>query len=284
MTVIDDFPGRDRAHGGRGGPCAAAGIWLLLADRGVMPGRMIRAVVDLDAAAHLFLLPPRQAVQLPGHLSCVGLGPALALLDAITARIIPGQTRFDPAEQQVVQARKVPDLLREWDRCLPLLGQTWSPLPPDTERLLACLDDWSEPLDQRPLDVLCTAIHWVADRIASYLRHHLPRSQPVGQLILAGPLRHHAFLVRQLKHNLPELEISLVDHHGGTGESWQAIAAALLACLHVDQIPTNSYALTGTDTPRILGRITPGPPGNWHRVLADMAQTLPEKMTLRSAI
>ena len=75
-----------------------------------------------------------------------------------------------------------------------------------------------------------------------------------------------------------------VNDQMATTESWRAPAAALLSMLHVDQVPMNTPALSGTDAPRVLGRITPGSPGNWHRVLGDMAETLPEKVTLRSAI
>ena len=85
LTVVDDLPARDLAHGGRGGPCEAVGAWLLLSDRGIMPGRVIRALVDLNQTTRLFLLPPRQPVQLPPQLVCYELGPGLSLLDGIMA-------------------------------------------------------------------------------------------------------------------------------------------------------------------------------------------------------
>ena len=57
-----------------------------------------------------------------------------------------------------------------------------------------------------------------------------------------------------------------------------------VALMLVDQVPANTPSLTGADVPRILGRITPGSPLNWHHVLAAMSQTLPEKLPLRNAI
>ncbi len=87
-----------------------------------------------------------------------------------------------------------------------------------------------------------------------------------------------------IRQQLPEVNVTAMDDLVVSTQQWRAPAAALLGMLHVDQIPMNSASLTGTDTPRILGRITPGAPGNWHRVLGDMADTLPDKVTLRSAI
>jgi 1,6-anhydro-N-acetylmuramate kinase len=90
--------------------------------------------------------------------------------------------------------------------------------------------------------------------------------------------------VREIQQRLPEVEISPVDAWGIPAPYLSAAATALLAALHLDQIPANTVQLTGTDRPRVLGRITPGSPANWHEVLAQMAAALPEKRTLRSAV
>jgi anhydro-N-acetylmuramic acid kinase len=284
LTVIDDFPGRDLAQGGRGGPLEATGAWLMLADRGIVPGRVIRALVDVGQSTRLYLLPPRQPLQLPNHLHCQQLGPGMSLWQQIMQELTSGSKVFDPSERWSVQARQIPELRAAWDRALPLAPQSWSHAEVDVEPLLAVVRTWPQPLASRLSDVVCTATHWVADRIVHAIRNHLPRSQPVGQLILSGPVREHPLLVHHLARELPELQITSIDHVGVPSDSWQAASSALLAVLHVDQIPSNCADLTNADTPRVLGRITPGPPGNWHHVLADMARTLPEKMTLRSAI
>ncbi len=284
LTVIDDLPSRDIAHGGRGGPCEAVGAWLLLSDRGIVPGRVIRALVDLDQASRLFVLPPRQSIQLPPQLTCYELGPALSLLDAVVAQLTQVESKFNPQEKLAVQARRVPALMRHWQQVAASTATSWTPNGPDIAPFLQSLAE-NDLLRSASLgDVLCSTIHLIADQVATCVTHQLPRSVPIGQLVLGGPLSHHAFLIRQISQLMPEIEVVSMQHKVASTESWRSVAAALLAMLHVDQVPGNSPALTGTESPRILGRITPGAPGNWHRVLADMAATLPDKMPLRSAI
>ena len=59
---------------------------------------------------------------------------------------------------------------------------------------------------------------------------------------------------------------------------------AILAMLHVDHVPANLPNITGAEMPRILGRLTPGTPRHWHRLLTEIAANRPQMMTLRYAI
>jgi anhydro-N-acetylmuramic acid kinase len=133
-------------------------------------------------------------------------------------------------------------------------------------------------------DLLCTAVHFIADRLANHIKRQLPRSHPVGELLLSGPGRCHRFLRRALQQRLPEVRLLSVDDSGIPSEYLPAAAAALLAQLHTDLIPANCSSLTGTRAPRILGRLTPGDPAIWHRLLAQMAESLPQKVPLRNAV
>ncbi len=284
LTVIDDFPARDLAHGGLGGPCEAAGAWLLLSDRGVLPGRVIRALVDVNETVRLFLLPPRQSVQLPSQLVCFELGPGLSLFNGVIRCLAPGQPPFDVKDNLSVQGRRIPKLVRQWQQHLDRNPTHWTPYGIDPDPFIEALGDWPSPTQTRLPDTLCSAIHLMVEQIGRCVKERLPRALPVGQMILGGPISHHAFLMRQLKQTLPEVHVIPMEDLVATTDEWRASAAALLGMLHIDQVPTNSPALTGADAPRILGRITPGSPGNWHHVLDDMADTLPDKMTLRSAI
>lgn len=282
LTVIDDFPARDIVHQGRGGPLESVGAWLLLGDRGLVPGRVIRGLLDMGTTTRFHLLPPRHPQQLPAHLMEFDLGPALNLLDGVVQHLTCGVRRFDAHEQLAVQGKKIDALLGRWDE-LPS-EMLWDPRGNSADRLLNEFADMRADADWQEADILCSAIHAIVNRIITFIKYRLPPSQPIGQLVLAGRLRQHQFLQDQLTRRLPELHLERIDSFGITSEAWPAASAALLAALHIDQIPCNSYGLTGTDTPRVLGRVTPGAPGNWHAVLADMAATLPDKMTLRSAI
>lgn len=288
LTIIDDLVSSDQAQGGRGGPLEATGAWMLFGDRGLVPGRVIRAVLELGRTANLTLCPPRQSDRIPSHLRAYDVVPAQSLLDGIMAYVNPDGSpelpqRFDVHELIAVQSKRVPGLAAAWDACLGAAWRPWSPLGIDVTPLLEVLHDWPEPLMHRGGDLLCTAIHWIASRIAQFMEHHLPPSQPIGQLLLAGPLRHHSFLRQQLTQQIPAVTIRVADEVCEI-ESWRSTASAMLGLLYVDQMPANSAELTGTRSPRVLGRVTAGHPSNWHRVLADMSDTLPDKKTLRSAV
>lgn len=285
LTVVDQFPGRDLAYRGRGGPLEAAGIWMFLADRSLLPGRRIRAFLEVDQSARLFLLPPRQVNNLPSQLMALDLCPAYSWMNG--ALHITGAREMAFADDRgalAVQGRHLPDLATAWREGLQQPASEWSPEGPSPEKLLEIFRRWSQGKTPRVDDLLCTMIQKLAERIVSALKNDLPRSQPVGQLILGGRGQRHALLIHQIQQQLPELEILALDDFSLPTESWQAAAAALLAQLHVDQIPATTSSLTGTESPRILGRVTPGVPSNWHRVLTDMALTLPDKIPLRNAI
>ncbi|MDG2380386.1 MAG: anhydro-N-acetylmuramic acid kinase [Pirellulaceae bacterium] len=284
LTIIDDLPGRDRAYGGHGGPVEAIGIWMLLADRGQIPGRRIRAVVQFDTTLRLLLLPPRQPLQIPNHLICHELGPGQSLLDQILLELVD-ESVSDPYGKLAVQGRHRPTLLQRWEQLFNETSSNWSPHGPATDPWIQVLRDWSQTQSISLHDALCTAIQMLTGRLAQHVKHELPRSQPVGQIILAGAGHTNAFFVRELQQRLPEVEIAFLEPDKILPTpSLGAAAAAVLGQLHLDQIPGNSPALTGTDVPRVLGRLTPGNPANWHEVLANLAKTLPAKLPLRSAI
>jgi 1,6-anhydro-N-acetylmuramate kinase len=64
----------------------------------------------------------------------------------------------------------------------------------------------------------------------------------------------------------------------------KAAWTAILAAMFVDQMPANLPWLTGAETPRILGRLTPGTPAAWRQLLREMADHHPPAMRLRDAV
>ncbi len=283
-TVVDDFPSRDLAEEGRGGPCEAAGLWLLLADRGTIPGRRIRALLDLNDTVRLILLPPRQTGQLSPHLMAFDVAPGWNWLSELERRLLGDRHATDPQGKLAVQGRTRELLLQDWRAALPPLPVPWEPEGYFLEPLWQALENHWRREDTSLHDILCTAVHLIAQRVVRMIKEHLPRSQPVGQLLLTGPGQRHGFLVGEICRQLPEVEVTSLEELGIPSASAWAAATALLAQLTVDQIPGNSPALTGTQLPRVLGRLTPGGPASWHQVLADMALTLPDKLPLRHAV
>jgi 1,6-anhydro-N-acetylmuramate kinase len=87
-----------------------------------------------------------------------------------------------------------------------------------------------------------------------------------------------------LQKEFSETPILSSDHFQIDPPSMDATLAAILGLMHVDQLPANIPALTGCQSPRILGRITPGRPANWRKVLLNMADYRPPAMKLRDAV
>jgi 1,6-anhydro-N-acetylmuramate kinase len=94
--------------------------------------------------------------------------------------------------------------------------------------------------------------------------------------------RRNGLLLREIKHRLPGVQVCLIEDLGIQSEDLSPAAIAGLTFLHIDQVPVSPTS--GTEAPRILGRLTPGSPTNWHRLLREMTRHVPPKMTLRSAI
>ncbi len=153
-------------------------------------------------------------------------------------------------------------------------------------------------------DLLCSATHMVAEAVAGALRRRIPPEPPIAELIVTGGGQQNGFLLREigqciglplvrldeLGEDLPQSFLRHASHRAPTGteslaaDAFGAAAIAVLAMLYLDQVPANSPAITGAETPRLLGRLTPGSPQNWQRLLHAATGNWPAIRPLRSAI
>jgi hypothetical protein len=67
-------------------------------------------------------------------------------------------------------------------------------------------------------------------------------------------------------------------------EAVEAAASAILALLFIDQAPASQTAISNTSRPRPLGRLTPGSPQNWQRLLESCAAASRRARPLRAAM
>jgi len=205
-------------------------------------------------------------------------------MEAITGELLDSPIK-DPHGKLAVQGCHRPILLRRWHEELDRNQSTdWTPAGPSPDALIDILRTTTMERAVTVHDTLCTATNLLADRVATHIKEKFPKSQPVGQLFLTGSGEDNGLFVRELKRRIGEVEFVSISSWKIPPRSLIAAATAVLAQFHLDQIPGNSAPLTGTDVPRILGRLTPGNPANWHAVLATMASTLPDKLPLRSAV
>lgn len=93
-----------------------------------------------------------------------------------------------------------------------------------------------------------------------------------------------AELAAHCESALPRLECIAGEAIGIEATALPSACAAILAMLHIDQVPANYPMLTGASAPRVLGRLTPGSASAWHRLLRDLAFTRALITPLRAAV
>jgi anhydro-N-acetylmuramic acid kinase len=281
MNIIDAFAARDLAARGQGGPISALAKWFLLKDR-----KKNRALLDLGHTIELGFFPADSDSMASGRVLAFEVGPGMRLLDHLARQLTGNEHDFDPGGRLAVQGRKIEPLLEHWladsyfDRPLP----RWSPRGVQPERFLneavqmAVDNDWSVR------DLLCTATHLLAESIALALRRCLPEEDSIDELILTGGGRHNGMLLRELSARVPDIKLLGCDELGFSEREIEPSAVALLAHFYLDQIPGNSTSITGTDLPRVLGRLTPGSPQNWRRLFSQLSDATPTMRPLRAAM
>ncbi|MEX0586896.1 MAG: anhydro-N-acetylmuramic acid kinase, partial [Pirellulales bacterium] len=132
-------------------------------------------------------------------------------------------------------------------------------------------------------DLLCTACHFLTYAAAQGIER-LPTTPAAGRIIVTGGGRHNGMVLRGLAARLPQMSFSRLEDTTIPDDALEPAATALLGLLTIDQVPANVPGVTGTNTPRVLGRITPGSPTKWQRMLREMADHRPALMPLRSAM
>lgn len=280
MNVIDAFPARDVVRGGQGGPIAALPEWLLL-----RVAHRSRVLLDLGKTARMTYLPRSGGNDPASCLRSFEVGPGTRMLDQLTRRLTGGEHGFDPGGRFAVQGRRIPELQDHWladpyfRRPLP----RWQPRGVRPERFLIDAVQMAVKSGWSVCDLLCTATHFIAEAIALAFRQYLPRDTPIGEILLTGGGQYNGMLLREIAIRLPDVPLVRLEHFGRCGEALGPACVALLALLHLDQVPANHPAVTATDMPRLLGRITPGSPQAWQRLLGELTADRPAIGPLRAA-
>jgi anhydro-N-acetylmuramic acid kinase len=281
LTVIDDFPARDLAQGGQGGPVDALAQWVLLADP-----RQCRLLIDLGHTTRMTYLPPSSGSGAADRVLAMDVGPGMALLDRLAAQLTEGRFSFDPGGTLAVQGRQIPELLEQ------LLAAQEFQEPPPRWHPHGVAPDWFLDHSIRAAlesgwsmrDLLCTATHLIAESIARAVARYVPRSPPLRQMVFSGGGQQNGLLLREIARRLPEVEGLRVESLGIRTQDLNALSVAVLTVMHLDQVPQTRPFITGTDAPRLLGRITPGSPKQWQLLLRRIHEHSPSTMSLRSAV
>ena len=173
-----------------------------------------------------------------------------------------------------VQGRHIPELIEHWlkdpyfERPLP----RWHPRGVQPERFLTDALQMAVDSGWSVRDLLCSATRLVAETIALAMRKRLPEDARVDEILVTGGGQHNGMLLREIGRAI-EMPLVRIGELGIPVETLGPSCIAGLALLHLDRVPANPTAITGASVPRALGRLTPGSPRNWKRLLSVATST-----------
>ncbi len=275
VNVVSGFPARDLVSGGKGGPLSPLPMWILFRS-----AHCDRIFVHLGRLIRLVRLP-----RLAGSLASVsGLGFRLShgtsLVDLLVSQLTNGQRQFDAGGRLAVQGRRVDELVDHW---LNLSETLDSPSERDALKMLHSALAMAVERRWSVHDMLCSATHFVAESAARGLEP-LVRNPGPTEVILAGGGLANGLILRHLSARLADHSLQRIEQLGGESDVVPPAVAATLALLHFDQVPANVAGLTGAETPRVLGNLTPGSPQAWQRLLTSCVSGGHSIRPLRAAL
>jgi anhydro-N-acetylmuramic acid kinase len=282
QNVIDAFPARDLAQEGAGGPLDPLCDWLLLHD-----ASKTRVVVDLGRDVRLTYLPAARDPAGVDRVTNWRISPGLSLIDRFAREATGGRRRYDDGGHLAVQGQCLEALVELWQAEKPspvLPGPRWRSAGGSVKHMFESAMAAAPRAGWSVTDMLCTANHVLARAIVLAIRDRLPANPAVDEVVISGGGQHNGLLVQALTQRLAGLPLLAESQLGVPTGMRGAAVAGVLALLHLDQTPACPTAITGARTPRVLGRLTPGSPQSWQRVLREMTTQQPATVSLRSAI
>ena len=281
MNVIDAFPARDLAAGGQGGPTGALAEWVLFGHE-----KLNRVVLDLGRTTRMTFLGAAAAERGPSRLLSFEVGPGARLIDLLAQRLTNGEQAFDPGGRLAVQGQRLAPLLEHWladpffRRSIP----RWHPRGVQPDRFLLDALQMAVQSGWSVRDLLCTATHFVAESIAQAAARDLPSDAAIDELVITGGGQQNGMLLRELSALFPNVPLRRTTELGVDGDALGPACAAILAFFHIDQVPAGLPEVTGCEVARVLGRLTPGSPQSWQRLLSAIHGARPVVRPLRSAV
>jgi anhydro-N-acetylmuramic acid kinase len=266
LPVISDLRSRDIAGGGQGAPLASTLDALWLAPEPGSSGR--RAALNLGGIANVSIVGG------PGEpITAFDTGPANCLLDVAAQRLVG--TPFDADGLIAASGSIRSDLLQR------LLADPYylMPAPKSTGRErfhTAYVDDMlaALPAVTGP-DLLATLVELTAVTVADALRPF-----DLTEVIASGGGVRNPTLRAALARLLRPASLVTSDERGLPSDAKEAYLVALLGFLTWHGVPGVVPHATGSATPRVLGRISPGndplhlPP----------PQSPPRRLTIRTPV
>jgi len=278
LNIVDSFPSRDIASGGVGGPLFPFPCWIILCSEAKN-----RILLDFGKTARSTFLPKPLNSTIYEHIEYADLVPCGSLLDELTLKLTHGKTEIDSGGSLTVQGKHIPELLSLWKNLQQAqIAPSWSPFGISPVPFLQLALEKSTLENWAIRDVLCTAVHFITESVATFLeKHYLPKEI---EILLTGGCCRHGLLLNRLGKRLEEWQLTPLRDCGVPVDAFDAVCVAILTILFADHIPAAIQSLTRAETAQPLGHITPGSPHNWTRLIEEMSQTRSTLRNLRSVV
>lgn len=251
-TTVADFRPRDIAAGGFGAPLAPYLHYLLFRHP-----QKSRAVQNIGGISNLTMIPKKAK---PEDVMGFDTGPGNMVIDGLLREMTGNGQSYDHggqlAEKGVVSLKLLKELMAH-----PFIHRR----PPKTsgreefgrvfvKKILAR----AKVLRLGKEDLIATATALTAASIAAnYRKFVFPKMIP-DEIIFAGGGIHNATLMRMIRAELPNVEISSFDLYGIPADAAEAVCFAVLAHETLHGNPTNIPTVTGAKRSAVLGKIVPG--------------------------
>ncbi len=247
-VVIGDFRQADVAVGGEGAPITAGAVGRLLPG-----GSESRLAVNIGGMSNYFYYPGRDSKRPIAAADC---GPGNVLSDLLMQRLFA--RRYDRngarAASGTISRRLMALLERE-----PFFATKTASTGREAfgEGLVQRILDFGRELAVPPEDLVCAAAELTATAIAREGRRISGKDRSLSELYLTGGGRRNKFIVKRLRHHLPDLKILAIDELGVNGDLLEAASYAVMgeACLRSESLD----ARAGRRRRPILGRIAQPP-------------------------
>ena len=309
QNVIDAFADRDLAGGGQGGPLDALPKWALLHD-----AEQNRCLVDFGSIVRVVYLPAGVEPHVATRVMATDVGPGLSLIEDMLKAIVgnatvPGIKRNELSENRAFELgihSICPQSPQAQAASADAITTEQVDIALHNVLIAACTGDettfqWyphsavfnksikrvlREAIQSglNATDILRTATCVVANMTARAIYRHIPRTPPLSTVLVYDEDAKNELLLQDLSQQLEDIAIARVGELFDNADNMSAVNAALLALLHIDQVPATHTLTTGILAPRVLGRLTPGTPSSWQRLVRHLAANVPVRMSLRSAM
>jgi len=255
IVTVSDFRAADMAAGGQGAPLVPYLDWALF---GKLEGPTV--ALNLGGIANITIVPGVE--DLPageGLEKVVGFdtGPANMVLDGLAQRLLPGAPPCDRDGKAAAHGEVIQPLL---DRLL--ANPYFKKSPPKSSGREDFGDAYVEELIElgkgKPVeDLLATAAALSAETVAAAVSDFMdPDLYPPARIVVSGGGIHNCPLMATLAELFYPIPLQSSAAFGVSAGGKEAVLFALLAAETLSGKATSLPAVTGSDIPGVLGKIS----------------------------